>query len=252
MFRRRRSYGRRYSGRKRKRYFRPGYDRTGGLYRKRRRLQRFGMEKKFYEGSLSITSIGTGGVHPVNISTSPTAVASTIVGIPEGTSQVTRIGSKCTITDIFMRLNFSFLTASSANLDQNTFAHETVRVIVYWDKQANSLAIANPLVLLATDLYNAFRNLSNKHRFRILFDKLITFNTTAGSAGNGTTQASQRVVRDYQVKLAKKVFIPIEYSADTGDIDTIRSNNIGVMVWSKHGTRMSLSGSPIRMRFIDF
>ncbi len=181
----------------------------------------------------------------------PSGNTQTIVDIPQGITEQNRIGRKCTITNILARLNFEFLLDSQSDMTASNDAHETVRFIMFWDKQANGGG-AGATDLLETDTYNSFRNLANAKRFVFLVDKLMTFNTTASSAGNGTTNKSERIVRDYQIKINKKVFIPIEYNSTAGAITEMTTNNVGCIVFSKHGARMKLDDSAARIRYIDF
>ena len=150
-----------------------------------------------------------------------------------------------------IRLNYEFLVAASTSLAQAGLAHETVRTILYWDKQTNGAGIVTT-DLLATSVYNAYRALDSAKRFTTLYDKTKTFNTTAIGAGDGTTNDSERVVRDYQCIINKNVFIPIEYSSTTGAITEIKTNNIGILILAKHGSRMKLDISLGRIRYIDY
>ncbi len=181
----------------------------------------------------------------------------TIVGIPQGTTETTRIGRKCTVTNIYARINLEFISNGASDLTAATSAHESVRVIMYWDKQCNGNSdTANTMsasILEQTKVY-AFRNLANNKRFKILYDKVHSYNTTAIAAGNGTSNDSERVIRDYQVRISKKCFIPIEFLLTTGAMaSNIATNNIGILVYAKHGSRMNVNGeSRIRIRFIDY
>ena len=248
------SYRRRSRKRKRGRAFRPGFDRTGGFYgrfNKKRKLTASYTEKKFLDMNLNDASITAVGTFPT--ATGVEGLANTIVDLPQGTGESARIGRKCTITNIHARFNFEFLAANSATtLVQANIAHETIRLLVGHDKQCNGTGPA-AADILEIDEYNSFRNLANSKRFSILYDKIWAWNTSAISEGNGTNRSSERVVTDYQVNVNIKCFIPIEYSSTTGALSEIRSNNLFVMIWSKHGNRMRLaSPSKLRIRYIDF
>ncbi len=208
-------------------------------------------EKKFYDGELTDTDLVKGGQVLLNTSASPTANTSTICGIVQGTGESERIGRKCTLTRFNMRLNIEFLTKLSSTLGAASDAHETVRFMVYLDRQCNGTT-ASPTDILETDVYDSYRNLANVKRFHMIYDKITVFNTTAIGAGDGTTNDSERVVRDYQFNISKKLFIPIEFSSTTGVLTELASNNIGILVWSKHGTRMAVRESKYRFRFMDY
>lgn len=194
----------------------------------------------------------------VSVSPSPTGTSSTICGIVQGTGESQRIGRKCTITAMHFRLNFEFLVGGETDMTEANTAHETIRYMVIWDKQCNSETMVATDVLQSTNptpvapVYNDFRNLANSKRFRMLRDRTIAFNTTAISAFNGSTELSQRVIKDYQINFSLKVFIPIEFDSTTGNIDEIVSNNIAFFLMSKHGARMALTNSTVRLRFIDY
>lgn len=244
------------NGRKRKRRsFRRGYDRTGGFYgrsRKRRRTNGYGrVEKKFYDITADEPTIATGGQFVDVASAGPSILSNTLVDIPQGTGESERIGRKCTITALRARLNFEFLVATSTSTGQANSAHDTIRLMIIWDKQCNGTQAVN-LDVLETNDYNSYRNLSNIKRFHMLHDRIYVWNTTAVAAGDGTTNDSERVVRDYQVKVNKKLFIPIEYDGTTGALTEIKSNNILILIMSKHGGRMRLADSKIRLRFLDY
>ncbi len=208
-------------------------------------------EKKFFDLSITQTTInsvatllGTNGVH---------GTAQTIVGIPQGTTESSRIGRKCTITNIYARLQFEFLADNQPDMSAATAAHETIRVMMFWDKQANGAA-GGSTDILETNHWASFRNLANSKRFTILFDRTYHWNTTVIAAGNGTANDSSRVTKDYLVKISKKVFIPIEYLLTTGALTSnIATNNIGMIVWGKHGgTIAATTSGRIRIRFIDY
>ena len=134
MFRRR--YG------KRKRIFRRGYNRTGGFYgratKRRRFARRIGRrpESKFLDLSLSDTSLAASAQFLVKTG-AVEATTQTLNDIAVGTGESQRIGRKLTITKILIRLGVEFTAAQSSDLLQARVTHETIRVMLYWDKQAN-------------------------------------------------------------------------------------------------------------------
>ncbi len=216
-----------------------------------------GYEKKFYDGLANDTSISAAGTFVDWTADGPTADTSSMVDIVQGVKENQRIGRKCTITNIHARLNFEFLTNETASMVNADIAHETIRCMIVWDKQSNGANLGNGDKLLQGNLYNSFRELNNIKKFKVLYDKLVTFNTTAIAAADATTsfiitQVSRLVVRDYQLKVSIKCFIPIEYTATLGAITELSTNNIAMIIWSKHGARMKLTSSPVRFRFIDF
>ena len=162
--------------------------------------------------------------------------------IPQGTTEVQRIGRKCTIKSINWRYDIV------RNDTTAIWDVEVVRVILYLDKQANGATATVAGILESTD-YQSFNNLANKGRFLTLMDRKHVLKPNAGF-GDGTTNAfSDDLVYD---EFFKKCNIVLEYdnSATTGVLTTIRSNNIGVLLISKLGTG-TLFNSKMRLRFSD-
>ncbi len=196
--------------------------------------------------------ITAAGVFATTVADGPADSSHTLTDIVQGVAEQRRVGRKCTITSIHMRLLFEKIASSLSSLNNAVIAHETVRIMLYWDKQCNGTA-ATALQLIETDQYNQFRNLSNSKRFVMLYDRTFSWNFNVVGAGNGTDNDSEIVVKEYNVRVNKKVFIPIEFDNTTGALSGIRSNNIGLIFWGKHGGRMELdSTSRIRLRFIDY
>lgn len=248
----RRRRGFRRTGRKR---FRRGYNRTSGYYgryNKRRRVGTLKIEKKFLDMQPSITGgIGTSGTFMAN--TGVVATTTTIVDIPQGTGESQRIGRKCTITNLHCKFILSFDGAAETNTTAATFTHDTVRCMIFWDKQCNGTA-ATAVDLLNADNWHSYRNLANSKRFNILYDKTRSYNCNALAYGDGATNASRQIHRDFHFSVNKKVFIPIEYSSTTGGLTEISSNNIGIIWWAALGgtKRLNIPTCQVRLRFIDY
>ncbi len=167
-------------------------------------------------------------------------VQAIINAIPQGTTEVQRIGRKCTIRSIGWRFA---CTLPNSTTSANT--SDVVRVMMILDKQCNGALPANTDIVESSD-YQSFNNLGNKNRFRTLFDKTYDLTTSAGG-GDGTTEDyGEDILTD---SFFKRVNIPIEFDSTTGAITEIRSNNIIVML----GSRSGLAGfdSKIRLRFSD-
>ncbi len=187
------------------------------------------LELKFHDVDLDDATITAGA----NITPSINLVA-------QGTDESERIGRKFTIKNIGWRFSVTLpaVTGSAS-------AKDTVRVLMYVDKQCNG-ATAAALDVLETADYQSFNNLANKSRFRTLMDRTYDLNAGAGG-GDGTTEDYGSVV--INDTFFKKVNIPIEYSAVASTITGISSNNIGVILMSSAG----IGGfkSKLRLRFTD-
>ncbi len=216
------------------RRFVAGRDRVGGYY------GRYGITKgsgtpgelKFHDVDLDDAAIATGGT-----------VTPSICLIPQGVTEITRVGRKCTIRNINWRYNVSIQEQDAGADPRNG---DTVRVILYLDKQANGATAAVTDILESAD-FQSFNNLSNSGRFRTLYDKTHTLNYLTLASDNAGVVSSAEVTRD--VMVFKKCGFPIEYSSTTGAITEIRSNNIGVLLISRTGA--SGFASKFRLRFSD-
>ncbi len=205
--------------------FRPGADRVGGYYGRYSN----GGELKFHDVDLDDAVVSQAAT-----------VTDSINKIPQGITEKTRIGRKCTIKSILWRYNLR-LPATSTTGDTS----DTVRVILYLDKQCNGATIADT-DLLESDDFQSFNNLANSGRFRVLMDRNHTMASPSG-LGNGTTNFFGENREDFT--FFKKCNIPIEFNNTTGAITEIRSNNIGVILVSESG--LVQFGSKIRLRFSD-
>ncbi len=163
--------------------------------------------------------------------------------IAQGLTESDRIGRKCTVTAVNWRFQIAIVESDAAGTPQPT---DVVRVLMFLDKQANGAA-AVPLDILETADYQSFNNLSNKSRFRTLMDRTYTLNyTTLASDGAGVVSSCEHFITD---TFFKKVRIPLEFSAGTGALTELRSNNLGVLLISRGGT--SAFESKVRIRFSD-
>ncbi len=158
--------------------------------------------------------------------------------IPQGVTESTRVGRKCVLTKIMLRGTCAQPTTANAGE-----TGESLRIILYQDKQANG-ATAAVTGILSTATFESFNNLSNSQRFIILSDKLIDLNIPSGG---GTTEVFGEVVKHWE--MFKDVNIPIEFTGTSGAITTITSNNIGVLAITKSGEGVLNYVS--RVRFSD-
>ncbi len=161
--------------------------------------------------------------------------------IPQGVTEITRVGRKCTITSILW--HYALILPSTTDVANTS---DVVRMIMYHDKQANG-ATATVLQILETDNYQSFRNLTETGRFNILMDKTFAMNTRGlGEAAGPITASSEWTI---SASFFKTVNIPIEYNSTLGALTEIRSNNIGILTVSKSG--VCQLDSKIRLRFAD-
>ncbi len=183
--------------------------------------------------------------HDLDIDDAVVAVNGTIAQascniIAGGTTESTRIGRKSVIRKINWR--YEIVLPNAQNM---TSVLDTVRVILYLDKQANGAA-ATALNILETDDFQSFNNLSNKNRFVTLMDRTHELNAQA-AGGNGTANDVAGIQMNYS--FFKDVNILIEYDSTTGALTEQRSNNIGVLLLGKQGFLGFFS--KMRLRFTD-
>ncbi len=190
------------------------------------------LELKFHDLDVIDATVAAGG----------TIIQASCNLIAQGITESTRIGRKCTIRSINWRFNISTVESDGAADPLNS---DTVRVLLYLDKQANGAAAAVTDILESAD-FQSFNNLANKSRFRTLMDRTYTLNVEAGG-GNGTN--SDWAATRMDDTLFKKVNIPIEFTAGTGAITEITSNNIGVLLLGVSAT--TTFDSKMRLRFSD-
>lgn len=188
-------------------------------------------ELKFIDFNTEDAMIAAGGTIMVNAD-----AEASFVRIAQGDGESNRDGRKCCIKKICWRYRVQLADAGTAGT-----ATETVRVIMYLDKQTNGAA-ATVTDILEADDFQSFNNLANKSRFRILYDQTLTINLTGAEAATALTK---RVNKQFY----KNCSIPIEFNnaATTGALATVRSNNIGILLISESG-RASLTGV-LRLRF---
>lgn len=190
----------------------PGFTRTGGPY-KRALMGRPGgitlggtIEKKYYDTGYSATFSSAG------------AIISDLLAIAQGTTEVTRVGGKINVTNFNLRGRIDGLQTSGT-------VSNTLRVILFWDKQTNGAAPAVTDVLKQAGV-NEYMNMDNVDRFQIIKDKFIVSNLNAAFV-TPVYFADSKIL-----KFNYKCSVPIHYSSTTGAIAEIKSNNLCLLLIS--------------------
>ncbi len=210
----------------------PGVSRVGGYYG---RFAPRGGELKFHDIDVDDAVIAAG----CNIQN-----AGTINIIPQGVTEVQRIGRKCTIKQILWRYRVFLPPVDGAAAPASA---DSVRLIVYLDKQCNGATAVNTGILESND-WQSFRNLANTGRFHILMDKVMNMNSLTLAANQDANVFDVAGVHRSGV-FFKKCDIPLEFDAATGALTEVRSNNIGIMICSSNG--VAGIDSKVRLRFSD-
>lgn len=187
-------------------------------------------ELKFKDATLISTAIANTG----------TILYDSINKIAEGTGPDERIGRKCNMRMVQLRMRLVLVGDDTA-----AETWDNVRLIVYQDRQCNGAAATVGTILESTD-YWAFRNLEYSLRYRTLFDKSYSLRAQAG-AYTGAAAAFSNDTK--HINIFRKVWIPLEFSGANGDLADIRSNNVGVMAISTN-QRTSIQGT-VRIRFME-
>lgn len=217
--------------RRRRRQSKRGFFRSVGYYGRYNRKSSFATargEQKFHDlATVESTVSNTGAI-----------VEDSCNHINQGTGESQRIGRRVTIRSIAWKYTIRFIP-NQAPLNTD----DTVRIILYWDRQANG-ATASVADILEDADYNSFYNLVSQNRFRILMDRKYNMNPTG--TGDGTTTDVFGTAKEG--RFYKKCSIPIEYSSSSGVMTEIRSNNIGILMISRAVNLCSMEGI-MRLRF---
>jgi len=160
--------------------------------------------------------------------------------ILQDTGESERIGRRITITNIGFRLHLLHGSETNAGLTD-----DTVRLIVYQDKQCNGAA-ATPGQILEGAGFQSFNNLENKSRFRTLMDR--TYSMSQNGAAGDTINFITGEIGTHD-EWYKKCNLTIEYGGTAAVITNVRSNNIGLLAISQNA-RCNLEGL-FRLRYSD-
>lgn len=212
------------------RAFKPGKDRVSGYYG---RFAGPSGERKFKD---------TGFASVIN----DTTLIQQLTVIPEGNGESERIGRKITLRNIHVK---GQLVLSPETLF-TTKMSDWVEIYILQDTQTNG-ALFTGTDLLENDNIEAFRNLANSSRFKVLKKKTFSMNALVGiqTSEGPVTFATGEVTRAFSMNI--QCDIPIEYdnSLTTGVITTVRSNNIYLCAISVEGK--CVYGGTVRLRYSD-
>jgi len=203
----------------------PGYTRSDGFYG---RYSGSAPEQKFLDTSNSFNFDATGEV----------PATGQLALIPQGATESTRVGRKCTIKSIQINGNLLF-TPTSVGLGCTV-----AFLALVLDKQTNGAAAAFSDVFVGSDGSRAVRNLANADRFVVLKKWSIPINSTAGDGA--AFYSSNKNIKYY-----KKCKIPMVFNGATGAITEIRSNNIFLLASSFNTDDLTQFLGTTRIRFSD-
>ncbi len=194
---------------------RPRYGRRG--YINKRTLQQ---ELKFHDVVVGDAVVAaTGGI------------GNSVLLIDQGIGENSRIGRKILVRSIWCRWSIDLAQAQNQT---DIPSGDICRIIVYIDKQCNG-ANATVLDILETATFDAFRNLANAKRFRVLHDKYITINRLVSMTDGTNTSQTPLVLKHHKWGMTFKNPIAINYDGASGVITELTENNIAFMYISSEG-----------------
>jgi len=187
-----------------------------------------GVEKKWIDtaATLLVTTVGTGAITLLN-------------GLTQGTTSVTRIGSRIEVKSVHFKYNFQSGAASTGTTP--------IRIKIVYDKESNgALPVATDI--MASDQIDGHNNLYTAGRFITMYDQ--TFNPVTGPSGTAAGGGQAQLCEGYV-----KCNLPTKYlNSNFGDYRDISSGAIYVIAWS-NGTAFGGAGfdgiANFRIRYTD-
>lgn len=183
--------------------------------------------------------------------TAGSGVFTLLNGVATGDTNIARDGDEVHATSIQFR---GILVSSSAQVGI-TF----VRQIVFWDSQPNGAPPTMGTLLDLSTITNANfapYNRNYQKRYKILYDKLFTFNpmlelTTGTVAPPGTNTTSSVVQMQKAFRRKIRLNRTIKYSGDTGAIGDIASNSLYLFQVSNQAANLPVAVAGYRLYFKD-
>lgn len=216
----------------------PGYTRSGGYYGRYNKGPLKGAEMKFFDTSYSGTLDTTGEVLPGGGTTTGFCL------IPQDTTQSGRIGRKCVLKSLSMKMSV---------LKNLAVATDEYHISLIWDKQANGAYPAYTDIYSSATSLKTFRNMANIGRFVVLKDWYFSLTAPGDfSADNQLATTHSYLPSRRILTLTKKLNIPLEFSSTTGAITELKSNNIFLVGVVEDSDDTAAFEVTARVRFSDF
>lgn len=248
MARGKKSYRKKTRAKRRKRnVLRRPLARTGGL---------MGMEKKFVDQYLPVTTIGVDSANCLHVP-SGTNYTAGLVATTQGSGAQERDGRIQHNLSIHLQGRIrhqSWVSSGDSAANFKQLEQHPIRMMLILDTQLNGAALAPglPLVMQGTAIGPAgtqvalpaavsaygFRNLENTQRFKVLYDKIIVPRlqtpTVVGSVVGGTATDEHLGVTEYIIpfEIHKALGFKSTWSAGTaGTAGMLRDNALGLYVF---------------------
>lgn len=175
-----------------------------------------------------------------SVSTTPALIL--VNGMQQGTSASTRVGSKIAIRSLEYR---SYLQSPSGTGDE-----QLCRIMFILDRQPNGAAPTAITDILVESTVTSPRNLANRKRFKIMWDKTYTIGDPAGENVN-TGCPTSRFLKFYM-----KFRRPIVVDYNSGNAGTIADISTNSVYMCTVGTSIAGNGAAAgvyftRIRFTD-
>lgn len=171
--------------------------------------------------------------------------------VPQGVTAAERIGQKARFSSLFISAEIINPATSDPDLTE-----ETVRMVIVEDSQPNKEipTLASVLTLSDHDSnviapYEAYRNLVNSSRFKILADKTWNFKALAGPEAQSPYDYPLQRFK-YQKFVKWKRGCLFDYRGGTGGVDERTEKNVFIYWMSRRG-RATLNNVNLRVRFTD-
>ncbi len=213
-----------------------GYTRRTGYYGRFGALREGGQELKFFDTTYDDALVATGGdlLTSVNL-------------IPQGVTESTRVGRKCTLKSIEWRWRINLPQVLGGTTPQNG---ATIRMICYQDKQCNGGAATAALILQQISP-TGFFNIEEQGRYKILMDKVFTLSSLTNVSDSANVIESARVEKFGSWKTTCHIPLEFDSTASDGSLATIRSNNVGMLILAGGSATAINLQSNVRVRFSD-
>lgn len=161
-------------------------------------------------------------------------------GVSQGTDYTDRIGRKIMLKSILWR---GFIYPNPAvTLPGGSFC----RIMIFYDCQTNATAPSVSDVLQTTS-YDSPLNLTNRDRFKVMFDKFYAVNSNAYSAGALTAGSPM----PKQIKFYKKMSMEVIFGSTGGTVGSIQTGGLFLLTICALTNNACLLDSYSRTRFTD-
>ncbi len=169
--------------------------------------------------------------HTPGVGITQAGIVQDLVTLAQGTTVSTREGDQVKFVSLYLNY-FGDMSASATA--------STVRVVIVHDKQPNGATATNSQIFddaTVNDLIISPKNLGNKFRFKILYNKLHQMSIN----GNQNFRGSKYI----------KLNMLTRYSGSAGTIADITTNNIQLWFIGDEATNEVAVRSFCRLRYID-